>query len=94
MRQPTFGWEGEKARFCSAHKVDGMLDVKVSPFILLMRFLLWYHMRQQQPVIIIMLLLLAAVVQCFSCRTMFQVLATQDATRYRVNNNEESNCIS
>ena len=30
MRQPTFGWEGEKARFCSAHKVDGMLDVKVS----------------------------------------------------------------
>lgn len=29
MRQPTFGWEGEKARFCSAHKVDGMLDVKV-----------------------------------------------------------------
>lgn len=29
VRQPTFGWEGEKARFCSAHKVDGMLDVKV-----------------------------------------------------------------
>lgn len=29
VRQPTFGWEGEKARYCSAHKVEGMLDVKV-----------------------------------------------------------------
>ncbi len=31
VRQPTFGWEGEKARYCSAHKVEGMLDVKVRP---------------------------------------------------------------
>lgn len=27
-RQPTYGQDGQRARYCSSHKEDGMIDVK------------------------------------------------------------------